>query len=89
MMENKPGTPIKIIGQTTLRLGFCTLRFGVFTEKHKDTVKSTNVMLKFCGREPVNTGETVDILSIGLKIVRHGERLGIGFIKRKQTIQKV
>lgn len=88
-MENKLGAPIKILSQATLRLGICTLQFGVFTEKLADHWKSTNILMKFSGKEPKNIGETVEVLSLGLKIVRHGERLGMGFIKRKQTIQKV
>ncbi|MBB5645293.1 hypothetical protein [Pedobacter cryoconitis] len=88
-MQNKLGTSIKILSQTTLRLGICTLQFGVSTEKFANAEKVTNVILKFSGKKPVHIGETTDVLSLGLKIVRHGERLGIGFIKRKQTIQKV
>ncbi|KIO78301.1 hypothetical protein TH53_04630 [Pedobacter lusitanus] len=88
-MQNLTATQIKIISQRTLRLGICTLQFGVFTEKLTDKGKSTNVMIKFSGKEPEQIGDTADVLSLGFKIVSYGERLGIGLIKRKQTIQKV
>jgi hypothetical protein len=88
-MKHELSQATQTIRETTLNFGFCSIHFGVYTERMDDLCKSRGVIMKFSGREPINTGETFNIFTLGLKAIRYGERMRIGFIKRKQTIQKL
>lgn len=73
--------------QKSLHLGFCTLMFGSFTEDRSEG-KSRTLMLKVAGRPPKIKSERGTVFTFGLKTIRHGQSIKMGWIRRKQIIEK-
>lgn len=88
-MEHELITGTKKIRQASLRLGFCTLQFGVFTDNATAGENSVGLIFKVTGREPKQAGGLFNVIYLGLRATRYGNRMRLGFTKRNQTIQKV
>jgi len=78
----------KDLWQTVIRLGFCSVHLGKLTEK-TDDVKAKTFMMKLAGSAPKRAGEQFSVFTLGIKVISYGERLRLGFIRRKQVLKKV
>lgn len=79
---------VKDLRQTVIRLGFCTVHMGRLTEKSAD-VKRRTFLLKLVGAAAKKPGEKVSVLTLGIQVIHYAERIKLGFIKRKQVLEKV
>jgi len=75
--------------QSTWKLGFCNLYFGISKEKLEQAVKSNSFLFGFSGPEPRHSGKRVSIFTFGIKVIQIGKRTRLGFIRRKQVLEKV
>jgi len=78
----------KDLWQAVIHLGFCSVHLGKLTEK-TDAVKAKTFMVKLAGSAPKRAGGEFSVLTLGIKVISYGERVRLGFIRRKQVLKKV
>lgn len=78
----------KELRQKALSFGFCTLHLGVLTEKAEE-IKCKTFMFKLSGTAPKRAGDRYHIYTLGLRVINYGERFRLGFIRRKQILEKI
>ncbi|WP_461532120.1 hypothetical protein [Sinomicrobium sp.] len=83
--SEKPGVSASKI----LRLGRKTFVFGL-ERLHSGNIKTMTLLVRFSN--PKRRGQTeleIKVLSFGIRAIRYGDRLRLGYIKRRQVLQKV
>ncbi|MFC4212411.1 hypothetical protein ACFOWA_14525 [Pedobacter lithocola] len=76
--------------QSTWRVGSYTVNFITTKEHaHISNQSSKSIVIQFLGKKPIVVGGKFSILTFGIKIIKYRERLKLGWIKRKQVLEKV
>lgn len=72
----------------TWRIGKSVLRFGTLTEALEGKHRSRSYFFSFQNKEALYTGDRFSITTLGIKSIEVGNRVRLGFIKRKQVLEK-
>ena len=84
----KDAQEVKGWRETTIKLGFCSICLGMLAEE-ADAVKCRTFMINLAGPSPKRAGDRVKVFTLGMKVISYGERMRLGFIKRRRVLEKV
>jgi hypothetical protein len=88
-LSSQENHKVKTVFACKVSLGTYSYQFECLTHSIGTDVKRYDLFVKKTGQEAKIVGGTQAVFTIGFFLLRHYKRIKLGYIKRKQIIEKV